>query len=219
LWLTTQVLNLNPDGQVHRVRHRVSIDYVRDGDLERPMKPLFKTSGWGLVSLDGERAVFGAENPGKEHGEGCLPGETATDTHLRSDALGQSFSSHWVVPPGREVNRTRVTEILGIPYDTSVHYIAVHLHPFAESLELVDLTTGKSVFRSRVTPVEGEIGIARVEYFSSEEGIPVFAGHEYELVSVYDNTSPEPQDSMAVMLLYLLDKEFGKAQPLDLSDL
>ena len=39
--VVTQVLNLNPDDQTHEVRHKVSIDYVRDRDLEEPMKPLF----------------------------------------------------------------------------------------------------------------------------------------------------------------------------------
>ena len=48
----------------------------------------------------------------------------------------EPFSGHWVVPPGRQENRTLVTEWLNLRFDTTVHYIAVHLHPFAESLEL-----------------------------------------------------------------------------------
>jgi len=218
LQLTTQVLNLNPGDETRRVRHKITVDYVRDADLERPMKPLFMTSGWGLVSLDGEPAFFGTSDAPLEHAASCLPGEGAAHDE-RSDSLGQTFSGHWVVKPGREVNRTLVTHLLRIPYDTTVHYIAVHLHPFAESLELVDLTAQKTVFKSMVAANEDSIGIRRVEHFSSVEGIPVFADHEYELVSVYHNTTTEDQDSMAVMLLYLLDKEFHKPEPVDLSDL
>ena len=51
------------------------------------------------------------------------------------------------------------------------------------------------------------IGIEHVEYFSSPEGLSVYKGHEYELVSTYNNSTDVDQDSMAVMFLYLLDKE------------
>ena len=47
-----------------------------------------------------------------------------------------------------------------------------------------------------------------MESYSSVEGIPIYADHEYEIVSVYDNPTDEPQDAMAVMFLYMLDKGF-----------
>ncbi len=68
-----------------------------------------------------------------------------------------------MVKPGREVNHTLVTEIMKLPYDTTLHYVAVHLHPFAESLELLDLTAGESVFKSRVKELDGRNGIERVD--------------------------------------------------------
>ena len=37
---------------------------------------------------------------------------------------------------GREVNHTPVTSLMALPFDTTIHYIAIHLHPFAESVEL-----------------------------------------------------------------------------------
>lgn len=58
-----------------------------------------------------------------------------------------------------------------ILYETRIHYIAVHLHPFAESLELRDLTTGESLFTSSARNYEDRIGLAHVDYFSSSEGI------------------------------------------------
>ncbi len=121
------------------------------------------------------------------------------------------------MPPGRQVNRTLVTELLALPYDTTVHYIAVHLHPFAESIELRDLTTGESIFKSDVEDYDDRIGIRRLQHFENVDGIPMFAGHEYELVSVYNNTTDRDQDSMAVMLLYMFDREFRKTPPVDLS--
>ena len=85
-----------------------------------------------------------------------------------------------------------------------------HLHPFAEFVELIDLTSGKTVYKSKVTAADGRVGIERVEHFESEEGLPVFADHEYELLSVYNNTSDEDADSMAVMFMYMRDKQFKK---------
>ena len=99
---------------------------------------------------------------------------------------------------------------MALPFDTTVHYIAVHLHPFAESLELRDLTSGKSVYKARTRQAHKGVGLAHVDFFSSVDGIPLFKKHEYEIVSVYNNTSKEPQDSMAVLNLYALDKEWVK---------
>lgn len=214
--LQTQVLQLNPDGESHDVRHKVVLEYVLDADVRaanRQMKPLFMSSGWGLVSLDESPAHWGMdESSDAQHGPGCLPGDAASGD-LRDDALGQKFSGHWVVPPGRQINRTLVTDLLALRYDTTVHYMAVHLHPFAESIELRDLTEDKTVFKSSVEGLEDRIGIRRVEHFESTEGIPMFVGHQYEIVSVYENTTERDQDSMAVLLLYMLDKEFKNVAP------
>ncbi len=208
LELTTQVLNLNHLGEPLGVRHRVAVDFVRASELERPLKALFPGSAYGLKLIDGEDGYFGVRQPKDEtHGPGCLVGENASD-HEYEDGLGRTFSGHWVVPPGREVNRTLVTKLMRLPYDTTLHYIAVHLHPFAESLELRDLTSGETIFRSTAENFEDRIGLAKVDYFSSVEGVPVFEDHEYEMISTYNNTTDEPQDSMAVMYLYVRDLEF-----------
>lgn len=211
LSLTTQVLNLNPQSQTHHVRHKVTIEYRWDRDLTKPMKALYMRSAQGLVLLEGPDGYYNVENPSTDiHGQGCLIGENAMGSP-RPDSYGRIFTGHWIVKPGREVNHTLVTNWTNLPFDTTVHYIAVHLHPYAESLELRDLTTDKTVFKSRVKAPADKIGIERVEYYSSVEGLPLFKDHEYEIISVYNNTSSEDQDSMAVMYLYMLDKEFQKS--------
>lgn len=208
LSLTTQVLNLNPTDASVGVRHRVSIHYAKQSELAKPMKPLFTKGVYGLQLLEGKDGYFGVDSPKQDtHGPGCLQGQNAT-THVFSDAQGRKFTGHWVVKPGREVNQTLVTKILDLPYDTTIHYIAVHLHPFAESLELRDLTASQVVFKSSTRQFPDRIGLAHVDSFSSVEGIPIYKDHEYELVSVYQNVTDKDQDSMAVMNLYMLDKDF-----------
>jgi len=215
--LTTQVLNLNLEDPDLTVRHRVRIEFVRDREVppERPMKPLYQAAVQGFKSLEdhGIHYGLGLEHVGsEEHGPGCGVGMAAVTSAEETDPLGQRFTSHWVVEPGREENRSLVTRFLNLPWDTTAHYIAVHLHPFAESLELIDRTTGETVFRAEVDPADGKIGIDRVDYLASAEGIRLYQGHEYELVSVYENTSVESQDSMAVMYMYLLDHGFRRPE-------
>jgi hypothetical protein len=212
LTLNTQVLNHNLADADVEVRHRVSVDFVRDRDLTTPMKPLLQRGVYAMKLVDGQDGHYGLasiEVDEEQHGPGCLPGDDASGltSHVEADPLGREFTGFWVVPPGREVNHTRVTPKLRLPYDTTVHAIAVHLHPFAESLALRDLTTNETLFESRARQAEEGIGLSHVETFTSQEGFRLHADHEYELVSVYDNTSGRDQDSMAVMYLYVLSPD------------
>lgn len=214
--VNTQVLNLNMRDGKRNVRHKVTMRYVRDTELQEPMKALFVSGAFGLKLLDGKDGHYGlaTASDGHDPAEGmehtaCLPGANAGNNAF-DDGKGRSFTGHWVVPPGREVNHTRVTDLMALPFDTTVHYVAVHLHPFAETLELRDLRTEKSVYKAKARQADVGIGLAHVDHYASVEGFPVYKGHEYEIVSVYNNTSGEPQDSMAVLNLYMLDKAFKK---------
>ncbi|MGK0486258.1 MAG: hypothetical protein ACJAYI_001767, partial [Myxococcota bacterium] len=189
---------------------RTSIDYVVDAELSQPMKPLFQKAAQGMVLVEGKDGYYGLEEGNaEEHGEGCSVGSAAGGENV-ADPFGRVFSAHWQVEPGRQVNSTPVTEFLEISYDTTVHYVSVHLHPFAQSLSLRDLTTGETVLHAEATSIDTGIGLKHVETITSEEGVRIFADHKYELVSVYENTTDQMQDSMAVMFLYLHDKEFVK---------
>ncbi|HET9795399.1 MAG TPA: hypothetical protein VFS34_13180 [Thermoanaerobaculia bacterium] len=210
LSLTTQVLNLNYDDCDMKVRHRTRIRYVRDRDLSFAMLPLYEDAVFGLKLLTGADGRFGMDPRHAEHGgASCLPGQNAA-TFQYHDDYGRTFTGHWIVRPGREVNRTPVDAMLGLKRDTTIHFIAVHLHPFAESLELVDATEGKTVWKSWAKNPADRIGLDRVDTFESAEGIPIRHDHHYELVSTYNNTSGEDQDSMAVMYLYLRDPDFRR---------
>lgn len=206
----TQALNLNDPELDTKIRIRTTIDYVRDSALSRPMRPLMQRAAQGSVLVQGKDGYHGvSEGDPDQHGPGCEVGTPQTEANYQ-DPYGRVFAAHWQVPPGRQENHSLVTSFMAIPYDTTAHYFAVHLHPFATSLELRDLTTDITLFRSNARGPATGIGLEHVETFESEEGIPVYADHEYELVSVYENTSDEIQDSMALMFVYLLDQDFVK---------
>jgi len=212
LLFNSQVMNQNrPDAKL-RVRHRIETRFIRDRDLARPIQAL--TSGYAqvMVQLGGEpgQGYFGVPMPDEEvHGPSCAMGQNAApDARSVDDAFGRSFSPHWVVGPGRVTNHSLATRQLRVGYDTTIHSIDVHLHPFAESVELRDLTTGETLFRSRASGAERGLGLAAVETYSSAEGIPVYADHEYGVTSVYDNPTGENQDAMAVLYVGLRDQDF-----------
>ncbi|MEN0063769.1 MAG: hypothetical protein AAGA48_16580 [Myxococcota bacterium] len=210
--LATQVLNLTIDKPDLTVRHKVDVLFVRDAEVQGEMVPLFQGAVEGFKAL-GDARFYGVKEDEVDHdamGPGCSVGQAAVAGDSDDDTLGQKFTAHWIVPPGREVNRTNVTRFLSLPYDTTAHYIAVHLHPFAERLTLRDLTTDSIVFEAQVTPRKGKVGIEHIEHYESREGLMMYADHEYELVSIYNNTSGKDVDSMAVMYLYLRDQNFSK---------
>ena len=120
------------------------------------------------------------------------------------------FAGHWVVPRGRHEYRTLVTDQLQIPFDTTVHFVGVHVHPHSESLELRDLTTGESVWKGVQQNSRTRVGLDWIDYFSSEQGFPIYKDHQYELISVYDNPGAGRADAMASMFLYYLDREFDR---------
>jgi hypothetical protein len=225
LLLFTQVLNHNIEKPNNlKVRHRVTFEYVREVDLNHPMKPLFNLGASGMVQLNDNPLALttmmgsaGAE----AHGASCLIGMRAPQASASSadyvDPSGRRLTGHWIVPPGRQVNTSDITWFLRLPFDTKLHYAAVHLHPFAESLSVRDVTSGMTVLRSRAMNPKQGIGLTQVDTLTSVDGIPLYRDHQYELVSVYNNTSGANADSMASVFLGLDDPEFLPLSGADLA--
>ena len=204
------VINNNEITDPIDIRVKTIFEFARDYDVRGSLKALFRT-GASLkvpVSLDDEDPF--------EHGAECatLPHEdqqlakarASTKITVHPDGFPQSY--HWYVPPGRHEYRYTIPSGIPMPFDTTVHYIAVHLHGYGESLELLDKTDGRSIYKSMARNYTDRIGIAELKHFSSVEGIPVFKDHEYELVAVYNNPTDRNIDAMAVMYMYLYDKNF-----------
>ena len=221
LLLFTQVLNLNIEKPKNlKVRHRVTIDYIRDRDAHPPIKPLFNVGASGMVQLDNNplalasmpSASDAASAGGAHTGTSCLIGARAPNGTASSadyvDPQGRKMTGHWIVPPGKQVNHSDVTWFMNLPFDTRMHYAAVHLHPFASELILRDTTTNKDIFRAKATNPMAGVGLTRVDRFTSVEGVPLYKSHKYEIVSVYHNPTKENVDSMASIFLGLDDPEF-----------
>jgi hypothetical protein len=229
LMLFTQVLNLNiQHPQDLKVRHRVTIDYVRNRDLTSPIKPLFNVGASGMVQLD--------DNPlALAHSMASMPSTSSVTTEAGHDSMtmnptmscivgarapqatsgsadyvdpqGRKMTGHWIVPPGKQVNHSDISWFMNLQFDTRLHYAAVHLHPFARSLEMRDMTTGLTVFVAKAENPLNAVGLLHVDEFSSVDGVPLLHTHKYSLISTYDNPTDTNADSMASVFLGLDDSE------------
>ncbi|HXH38484.1 MAG TPA: hypothetical protein VNN08_07640, partial [Thermoanaerobaculia bacterium] len=235
LLLFTQVLNLNIEHpQNLKVRHRVTIDYLRARDLTSPIKPLFNVGASGMVQLDDNPLALAhsmmsmpptasaassttsgivteAGHDGTNATMSCLVGARAPQASSGSadyvDPQGRKMTGHWIVPPGKQVNHSDITWFMNLQFDTRLRYAAVHLHPFARSLEMRDMTTGKTVFLAKAENPPSGIGLTHVDEFSSADGVPIQHAHKYSLISTYDNPTDANADSMASVFLGLDDPE------------
>jgi cyclophilin family peptidyl-prolyl cis-trans isomerase len=223
LVLFTQVLNHNiehPDNL--EVRHRVTFEYIRDAEVTTPMHALFNVGASGMVQLENNPLALKSMMPSvtegmtaadvAEHGANCIVGSRAPQAAASAadyvDPSGRKMTGHWTVPPGRQVNASDISWFMQLPYDSKVHYAAFHLHPFAESLSIRDLTTGKTIMKAMAKNPDEGVGLTHVDTIESIEGIPLFKEHKYDLVSVYNNTSKADADSMASVFLGMEDPEF-----------
>ena len=213
------VINSKMPQRPFRIKTEAVFDYYKDREIKRPLKPLFRRSFSVTVPLEGEfkgphcpiesgvdagitPQIFEADAKAVETSQGLI----------FKNKEGKELSFHWYVPPGRHSYRSTMPLGLDLPFDTTVHHISIHLHPYGESLELRDLTTGKTIFKSRATNYRDRLGIANSTCYSSGRGIPVYKDHQYELVGTYNNRSSGDIDAMAVMYLYFFDKSFDDSK-------
>jgi len=120
---------------------------------------------------------------------------------------GVSLAAHWQLPEGKTHYEFDVTYQLYLQEDTTIHAMAAHLHPGAETFILFDATTNEAVYTFNCENYNEKIGLKYVPTYSSQEGILLKADHQYKLILETNNPSPDFRDMMAVLFLYLYDKE------------
>jgi hypothetical protein len=215
----TMALNLNITDRTFKVRFKGTIDFVRDADTTGPMKPLFHRVLYVVQPLAGS---------GMEHMKMCAsmshPGEGCADAMATNVAagvistkdgvlarFGSDVTYHWMVPPGRHTYTARIVEKeLNLSAPTTIHYATAHLHPYGESVELYDLTAQQSVLKIQGEDYPDKVGVARMGEFQSERGLLITPEHQYEIRAAYNNTTPAATDGMAILYIYLLEKDFHR---------
>jgi hypothetical protein len=206
----TMSLNLNARNQVVNVRMRTKVHTITAGQPGAPTKALFRRALYVLQphGVSGDMGPACSANKETQHvGAGCGEVSKVNLQGSTADKPNEELMNHWIVPVGHHIYKTEITPQLNLPFDTTIHYATIHVHPFARGMELRDLTTGKTVLRLNSQDWPDRVGVAHVEEFKSIEGIPISRNHRYELAVDYDNTSGSKTDAMAILYLYLLEKE------------
>jgi hypothetical protein len=198
LFVTTQTLNHNIKEAYYKVKHKVSITYQEDKNI----KPLMSKTAFIMLPYDKYDPYKSPTDPGADF---CIPVETKN--HSYDDGSGNKLSGHWVIPIGKNTYRSGINHQLEIKDSLRLHAAAIHVHPFATRIMLLNKTTQKPVFVSEVTNHKNSIGLTNIENFTSKEGIWLYANQEYEIVLEVNNTSKEDQDMMGSMFLFFYDQE------------
>jgi len=205
----TMSLNLNLRSDAVNIRMRTRLHTVAGDEGGAPTKALFRRAVYILQHESNSREM-GPKCTMKatEHvGAGC--GEWAKVSMPNGSTIlmpVEGMTNHWTVPPGHHIYQSEITPQLNLPFDTTIHYATIHVHPFARGMELRDLTTDKVVLKLNSRDWTDRIGVAQVDEFKSIDGVPISRGHRYQLTVDYDNTSGASTDAMAILYLYLLEK-------------
>ena len=208
LVLTTQWVNLDfSSGQKPTpIRARVTFDVASQRDLPGPLQPLYLCTLPALASLESRAAVYDAADEllGPDLiAMASAPAAAFLIGSERTDSFARRYADYWVLATGRQENHTRVTTLLDLESDTNVAAFGIQASPRAESIALVDRTTGNVI----LPPTDGAEEGAPGPDSSPARGIVLPAGHEYELVSVFDNRTAEPQGALARLDVYLVDPQ------------
>lgn len=199
LYVTTQTLNHNISKINKKVKHKVAISYE---DGAKKMKPLLSKTAFIQLPFD----EFNPNKQPLDHGsDQCIPVETKNHTY--TDASGQKLSGHWKIPLGKMTYKSSINEHLALEKPMRLHFAAPHVHPFTTSIGIYDKTNGKMIVTCAVQNHKKNIGLDKIEVFSSSIGVWLFPNHDYEMVLTCNNTSKEAQDMMGSMFLFFYDAE------------
>jgi len=202
LFLITQSLNHNIKSESFSIKHKVTLGFKPNSPI---MKPVMERTAFVMLPYD-ENHPFNA--PHESDANMCIPVDTKNHSYV--DDEGHRMSGHWVIFPGEATYSSDVTKQLLLTDSTTVHFMVAHLHPFAESLSLVDKTIDSTLFTSKAENYTDKIGLTKVSSYSSKLGMMLYPNHQYELVLKTNNTSNVDQDMMASIFMFLYDKEMSE---------
>ena len=167
---------------------RATLEYWTDEEIGSPprLKKLYRTN---LIMAVEDLEAY---TPG--------PGETAKEDVTTHCVLVEGERTHWIVEPGRQLTRKRYRN--KVPVDGTVHYGVVHLHNYGVYMRVSDVTTGETLWQTDVINEANRVQISRIPAYSSTTGFPIRRDHEYEIEVLYDNTTGNDVDAMAMMSLF-----------------
>ncbi len=214
-----QVANRTTDDH-RRIKHRCTLYFIKDSDLVYPITALNWYAHPIYVVTDKNSSEASLQDKSNcPSCSGVMPGVNAPNNVTKGifkDDRGRVTSGHWVIPPGIHTYATPLGESMEPGFSAksrTIHAVWSHVHPFCTSLTLYkcNADSRQQVFSNSVkTKTKPGIEIESINYLCSKEGIAIDQGARYELEVAYNNTSGEPQDSMAVAGIFCADNTFAR---------
>lgn len=219
--MVSQILSNHVPEKNTNVMFKAEIEYLKQSELETPLTPLYqqtifvtkKTTGhtgkYGHPFSCTEKEEFDNERDATNEPDiDCTTDYGNKEYNPFLDIHDRTYSNLWEINSSKEVLTTDVTKMMDLQFDTKIHFISIHLHPFATSLLLKDATTNSILFRVNVKNDTNGINIEKMQFYSSKKGISVYKNHRYELTSIYEcSDTTTTHSAMASMMLYLHDKQ------------
>ena len=199
--LLAQALN-NTDDTDKNLSYKLTLDYLDDATAAKyNLRPL-RTVTVAVMARDA--------NPVTD--DICRVRGQDVDAPL-PDSMGGKSIVHFDVPPGRHEYASVVDKTSGLHAGGTVHYIKLHLHPYGESISLFDKTAGRALWTGNVKTRADRVLLTDVDYYSSTDGIRIDPAHDYEVRTVYNNTTGSLIDAMAVLRVYMSGDPAGQEKP------
>ncbi len=205
-----QVLNRKHEGTFY-VRHRVTIDFIENRELKNPMLPLFAHAGMVIQSLSPKVVGWEKRPEDKICGRALSVGDRyPTGMGYIQDSLGNKFTSHWKVPPGKQESATPLNSFMPLPYKTTLHGFSPHVHAYAQKLSIFDARTGTELVNAKVQTAKDSPVLELIEYlsFPVSSQVTIDETPSYEMFVSYDNPTNQDQDAMAMAVCYFHDRTF-----------
>lgn len=200
--ITTQTLNHNFKKINQKVYHKIKIDYEAASEK---LKPLCSRTAFIQIPFNEFNINKQPLDPGANE---CTPVETKNHTYTNTS--GQKLSGHWKIPLGTKTYKSEINEHLMLNKPMRLHFAAPHVHPYATSIGIYDKTAKKLLFSCKIINHVKNIGLTKINTFSSKNGIWLYPNHNYEMQIEVNNTSNEEQDMMGSMFLFFYDAELDK---------
>ncbi|MBN8701850.1 MAG: hypothetical protein J0M08_02215 [Bacteroidetes bacterium] len=221
LTVTSQALNHNYPNIHLATKQRVKVYYLKDSELDFSMQPVYQQAIFVTKQLSGPEGEFA--KPPKQFSptspitigdtsstisySACCTGRVFDENfNPYKDNYNRTYTGHWNIAPGYEKLTSNITLMLDLKYDTKIRFIGIHAHPYSESLELIDKTENKSLFKGKNKSFSDKIGLAYLDSYSDTTGIQLYKTHEYVLISEYNNPQQVTHTAMATMFVYLEEK-------------
>ncbi|MBX9878493.1 MAG: peptidylprolyl isomerase [Candidatus Obscuribacterales bacterium] len=211
----------NRTSETHRrVKHRMTLEFIKDSQAQGQMKALAWYVPYIAVVTDGSSPeAMAAEHSG---GPNCMvtsSGDNAPNSvkaAVFKDRFGRNLTGHWIIPPGTSTWSTPISDQRDPGFgsrDVLLYAAWTHIHPLCTKASLVQCSgdTKKPIFTSTVTTkTKGGLEILNIDNIYSKTGIPIKGNEHYQLEATYENSTNEKQDSMVSHGLYVGDEGFTK---------